>query len=101
MRLVHTVNYYACGSQPQQYSFSNTTCIDRGERSVKNEMYKMIIVCPQCGQKLCRAELGSKIEICCPKCKAMYDSQVENNGGVHPMPMNIKAVSKTEYKKVN
>ncbi len=31
----------------------------------------------------------------------MYESQVDNNGGVHALPMNIKAVSKTEYKKVN
>lgn len=70
-----------------------------GERSVKNEMFKMIITCPHCGQKLCRAAIGSNIEICCPKCKTVYESQVDNNGGVHALPLDLKPVSKSEYKK--
>ena len=69
-----------------------------GERSVKNEMFKMIITCPHCGQKLCRAAIGSNIEICCPKCKTVYESQVDNNGGVHALPLDLKPVSKSEYK---
>ena len=60
---------------------------------MKNEMFKMIITCPHCGQKLCRAAIGSNIEICCPKC------QVDNNGGVHALPLDLKPVSKSEYKK--
>lgn len=59
-------------------------------------MYK-ILTCPQCGQRLCRATLGSKIEIVCPKCKIDYESHVDKNGGVHALPLeenNIKECKK-------
>lgn len=54
-------------------------------------MYK-IISCPQCGQKLCRAEIGSKVEIICPKCKAEYEGFVDKDGGVHTLPLDNKSI---------
>ena len=54
-------------------------------------MYK-IISCPQCGQRLCRAEIGSKLEITCPKCKAEYVGCVDKDGGVHALPLDVKLV---------
>ena len=33
----------------------------------------LIVYCPYCGQKLCRAEEGSKVALQCPKCKADLD----------------------------
>jgi phage FluMu protein Com len=61
-----------------------------GEKEEK-VMYK-IISCPQCGQKLCRAEIGSKVEIICPKCKTECEGYVDKNGGVHALPLDIKSV---------
>ena len=54
-------------------------------------MYK-ILSCPQCGQRLCRAEIGSKIEIICPKCKAVYIGYIDKDGGVHALPLESKPI---------
>ena len=51
-------------------------------------MYK-IIFCPQCGQMLCKAEKGSKIEIKCPKCKIDYEGYVDDKGGVYAKPREL------------
>ncbi len=45
------------------------------------------ITCPQCGQKLCRAEIGSKVVITCPKCKSTYEGIVDKDGSVHALPL--------------
>ena len=36
----------------------------------------LIVTCPYCGQKLCRAEEGSKLIMQCPKCKEDLDLTV-------------------------
>ena len=36
-----------------------------------------IIVCPSCGYRLCRAEVGSKVNMKCPKCKEELDFKVD------------------------
>ena len=58
-------------------------------------MYKYI-TCPQCGKRLCRAELGSKVEIACANCKQGYISTVDENGGVHTLPLDEKVIPKTK-----
>ena len=30
---------------------------------------KKFVVCPNCGYKLCKAEIGSTVEMVCPSCK--------------------------------
>ena len=57
-------------------------------------MYKYI-TCPQCGKRLCRAELGSKVEIACSNCKQGYVSTVDENGGVHTLPLDEKVIPKS------
>ncbi len=53
-----------------------------------------VISCPQCGQRLCKAEAGTNIvEVMCPKCKAIFAGKVDENGGVHALP--IDATSST------
>lgn len=59
-------------------------------------MYK-ILFCPQCGQRLCRVEIGSKVEIICHKCKVDYEGYVDKNGGVHALPLDTNM--KTQYVK--
>lgn len=58
-------------------------------------MYKYI-TCPQCGKRLCRAVLGSKLEITCAACKQDYVSTVDENGGVHTLPIDSKTILKTK-----
>ena len=37
-----------------------------------------VISCPQCGQRLCKAEAGTNIvEVMCPKCKAIFAGKDE------------------------
>ncbi|MBQ8451596.1 MAG: hypothetical protein IJ538_02340 [Clostridia bacterium] len=50
-------------------------------------MYKYI-TCPQCGKRLCRAELGSNVEITCPGCKQDLVASVDKDGGVHTLPLD-------------
>lgn len=54
-------------------------------------MYK-ILSCPQCGQRLCRAEIGSKVVITCPKCKSEYESFIDKDGGVHALPLESRPI---------
>ncbi|MEG2688355.1 MAG: hypothetical protein RSA24_04220 [Clostridia bacterium] len=56
-------------------------------------MYKFIS-CPECGQKLCRAETGSKVEITCPKCKTEFEGFIDKDGGVHALPLETKPILK-------
>lgn len=56
-------------------------------------MYK-IITCPQCGQRLCRVDLGSKVEITCTKCKTDYEWFVDKDGSIHALPLDDNAVQK-------
>lgn len=58
-------------------------------------MYKYI-TCPQCGKRLCRAVLGSKLEITCYACKQDYVSTVDENGGVHTLPIESKFMPNTK-----
>ena len=58
-------------------------------------MYKYI-TCPQCGKRLCRAELGSKVIVHCTNCKKDYVSTVDENGGVHTLPLDEKPIQKTK-----
>ena len=51
-------------------------------------MYKYL-TCPQCGKRLCRAELGSNVEITCVGCKQDIVASVDNDGGVHTLPLDI------------
>lgn len=50
-------------------------------------MYKYI-TCPQCGKRLCRAELGSNVEITCSGCKQNIVASVDTKGGVHTLPLD-------------
>lgn len=50
-------------------------------------MYKYI-TCPQCGKRLCRAELGSNVEITCSICKQEILASVDKDGGVHTLPLD-------------
>ena len=59
--------------------------ISIGEK--EDEMYKYI-TCPQCGKRLCRAELGSNVEITCPSCKQDIKASVDKDGGVHTLPLD-------------
>lgn len=52
-------------------------------------MYKYI-TCPQCGKRLCRAELGSNVEISCTTCKQELQVSVDKDGGVHTLPLDNK-----------
>lgn len=58
-------------------------------------MYKYI-TCPQCGKRLCRAQLGSKVEIACTSCKQDYLATVDENGGVYTLPLENKIVPKSK-----
>ncbi len=58
-------------------------------------MYKYI-TCPQCGKRLCRAELGSKIAITCSVCKQEFAAAVDNDGGVHILPLDEKVIPKSK-----
>ncbi len=58
-------------------------------------MYKFI-VCPQCGKRLCRANLGSCIEIACPVCKINYEGTIDKEGGVHVIPIPLEDSHKTK-----
>lgn len=52
-------------------------------------MYKFI-TCPQCGKRLCRANPGSSIEIACPVCKINYEGTIDEDGGVHVVPISLE-----------
>ena len=39
---------------------------------------KKFIVCPNCGQKLCKAEPGSNVEMVCPSCKQAVEVTVDH-----------------------
>lgn len=56
-------------------------------------MYKYI-TCPQCGKRLCRAELGSNVEITCSGCKQDIVASVDINGGVHTLPLDTTKPTK-------
>lgn len=38
---------------------------------------KKFAVCPNCGQKLCKAEPGSVVEMTCPSCKQAVEVTVD------------------------
>lgn len=40
---------------------------------------KKFVVCPNCGQKLCKAEPGSVVEMTCPCCKKPVEVIVGND----------------------
>ncbi len=48
-------------------------------------MFK-IVSCPQCGKRICRAEIGSSVVICCHSCKIDYRVTVDKDGGVYVLP---------------
>ncbi|MEG1805885.1 MAG: hypothetical protein RR327_05795 [Clostridia bacterium] len=52
-----------------------------------------ILVCPQCGQKLCKAENGSKMTIQCSKCKSEFALSVEPDGAILIQPIEKKNVN--------
>lgn len=58
-------------------------------------MYKYI-TCPQCGKRLCRAELGSNVEITCANCKQNIVASVDKDGGVHTLPLDDKSQLKSK-----
>lgn len=37
---------------------------------------KKFITCPNCGQKLFKAEIGSMVEVTCPSCKQPFEVKV-------------------------
>jgi len=47
-----------------------------------------VISCPQCGHHIVKAENGSRIQYICPKCKSRVQSYVDNEGGVHALPLD-------------
>lgn len=61
-------------------------------------MYKYI-TCPQCGKRLCRAELGSSVEITCSVCKQDLLASVDKDGGVHTLSLD-SSKNQTKPKKV-
>ena len=50
-------------------------------------MYKYI-TCPQCGKRLCRADLGSSVEITCSVCKQELSATVDKDGGVYTLSLD-------------
>lgn len=55
---------------------SNTVCqIYRGLawEGIRRLFVKKFAVCPICGQKLCKAEAGSVVEMVCPGCKQQVE----------------------------
>lgn len=40
---------------------------------------KKFVVCPHCGQKLCKAETASEVEMICPSCKKPIEVLVKDN----------------------
>ena len=52
------------------------------------------ITCPQCGKLLCRALIGSFVEVYCSNCKTLVQGKVDNDGGVHALPLLVKPVKK-------
>lgn len=40
---------------------------------------KKFAVCPICGQKLCKAESASEVEMVCPSCKKPIEVVVKDN----------------------
>ncbi len=60
-------------------------------------MYKYI-TCPECGQRLCRADYGSKIESSCYKCRAEFKANVDKDGVLHIA--TITAFAESPQKKV-
>lgn len=50
------------------------------------------ITCPQCGKLLCRAKIGSIVEVHCHVCKTVVQGEVDKDGGVHALPLTGKAV---------
>lgn len=49
-----------------------------------------IITCSQCGKILCRAKIGSEVEVRCPICKIEFQGIVDQDGGVHALPLKVK-----------
>lgn len=41
---------------------------------------KYYALCPICGKKLCRAEIGSVIEMPCPHCKLQVEVAIDKSG---------------------
>lgn len=39
------------------------------------------ITCPQCGKLLCRAKIGSEVELHCHVCKTVVQGTVDKDGG--------------------
>ncbi|MDD3831647.1 MAG: hypothetical protein PHW00_03200 [Clostridia bacterium] len=52
------------------------------------------ITCPQCGKILCRAKVGSEVEVHCHACRIDVKGTVDPDGGVHALPLVIKTSSK-------
>ncbi len=60
-------------------------------------MYKYI-TCPQCGKRICRAQLGSRIEVKCENCGTEFEGAVDGDGGVHALPLDRqKELNKAAY----
>lgn len=57
-------------------------------------MTLMHITCPQCGKLLCRAKIGSFVEVQCGTCKQLIQGTVDNDGGVHALPLVVKSLKK-------
>ena len=53
------------------------------------------ITCPQCGKLLCRAKIGSEVELHCHICKITVQGTVDKDGGVYVLPLGMK-LKKTE-----
>lgn len=55
------------------------------ERSLaweKEAKVKKFITCPNCGQKLFKAEIGSMVDIICPSCKQPFEVTVSRESVV-------------------
>lgn len=48
------------------------------------------ITCPQCGKLLCRAKIGSEVELHCHVCKTFVQGTVDKDGGVYALPLTVK-----------
>ena len=48
------------------------------------------ITCPQCGKILCRARIGSFVELHCHTCKTVVQGTVDKDGGVYALPLVVK-----------
>lgn len=54
-----------------------------------------VITCPQCGKILCKASIGSEVELYCHICKIEIKGTVDKDGGVHALPLTVKSNTRT------